>query len=305
MSELTPEIAAEVVAACRTNADEAAGALGRALDASFSLVIGEPTTYSANDPLPGCEGPGLAIWFRVGAVGAAVLAPQEGGLLPLWYASPDATGTSKLGALAQELSMLLLPETLMADSYGASGVTELAEALTAAGPAEGAAVVSLQVSVGERTEQWSLIWPLAEVDQMAGFAPAAPSPPAADEGVSRRVAGGTDDASQPGRGSGSTSSRLLNIAALPGFSRSLLKVQVAVSVQLAQKKETVQEIVELAPGTILKFDKSCDELLQLYAGNHPIAEGEAVKIGDKFGFRVTSMLLPQERFQPVRREVAS
>ena len=88
---------------------------------------------------------------------------------------------------------------------------------------------------------------------------------------------------------------------LPAYTRSLLKVSVPASVRLATKKESVQEIVEMAPGTILTFEKGCDELLELAIGELVIAEGEAVKVGDKFGFRVHQMVLPEEHFAAVRR----
>jgi hypothetical protein len=41
-------------------------------------------------------------------------------------------------------------------------------------------------------------------------------------------------------------------------------------------------------------------MLELDAAELPIGLGEAVKVGDKFGLRITSMLLPEERFLPVR-----
>ncbi len=87
---------------------------------------------------------------------------------------------------------------------------------------------------------------------------------------------------------------------LPGYSRSLLRIEVPVSVRLASKKESVQEIIELAPGSIIKFDKACEQPLHLYVGNQEVAEGEAVKVGDNFGFRLSQMLMPQEHFCPVR-----
>ena len=92
-----------------------------------------------------------------------------------------------------------------------------------------------------------------------------------------------------------------NLSQLPRYSRSLLKVRVPVSVQLASRKESVQGVVGLAPGSIIKFDKGCDELLEMVVGRHAVAMGEAVKIGDKFGFRVTSMQLPREHFVQVKR----
>jgi flagellar motor switch/type III secretory pathway protein FliN len=77
-------------------------------------------------------------------------------------------------------------------------------------------------------------------------------------------------------------------------------VHVPVRVVLATKKESVHDVVELAPGTIIKFAKSCDEPLNLYVGDQRVAEGEAVKVGDKFGFRVTGMTFPEEHFLKVR-----
>jgi len=99
-------------------------------------------------------------------------------------------------------------------------------------------------------------------------------------------------------------SQPLDFSSLPAYSRSLLKIQVPVRVILASRKESLKDIVELAPGTIIKFDKACDELLHLHVGDQPVAEGEAVKVGDKFGFRVLAMLMPEEHFLKVRRTKA-
>jgi flagellar motor switch/type III secretory pathway protein FliN len=93
---------------------------------------------------------------------------------------------------------------------------------------------------------------------------------------------------------------LASVTELPNYSRSLLKIHVPVRVVLANKKESVHDVVELAPGTIVKFSKSCEEPLTLYVGDQLVAEGEAVKVGDKFGFRVTEMTLPEEHFLKVR-----
>jgi flagellar motor switch/type III secretory pathway protein FliN len=84
---------------------------------------------------------------------------------------------------------------------------------------------------------------------------------------------------------------------LPPYSRSLLRIRLPVSVSLASKKETVGEILQLGPGAIIKFDKACDEMLQLSIGNIPVAEGDAIKVGDKFGLRINRILPPHERFR--------
>ena len=86
---------------------------------------------------------------------------------------------------------------------------------------------------------------------------------------------------------------------LPPYTRSLLRIRVPVVVTLARKRQALGKIVEMGPGSIIQFDKSCEELLELAVGEHPIASGEAVKVGDKFGLRILSMTLPGERFQAV------
>jgi flagellar motor switch/type III secretory pathway protein FliN len=87
---------------------------------------------------------------------------------------------------------------------------------------------------------------------------------------------------------------------LPPYSRSLLKIEVPVVVTLAATKQPVQRIVELGPGSIIQFEKTCDEMLSLEVGSQPVAVGEAVKVGDKFGLRITSMTMPGERFWAVK-----
>ena len=89
-------------------------------------------------------------------------------------------------------------------------------------------------------------------------------------------------------------------SSFPPFTRNLLRIKVPIMVTLAHKKQPVQSIVELVPGSIIQFDKSCEEMLELEVSGEPIAQGECVKVGDKFGLRITSMILPAERFLAMR-----
>jgi flagellar motor switch/type III secretory pathway protein FliN len=83
--------------------------------------------------------------------------------------------------------------------------------------------------------------------------------------------------------------------------RSLLKVRVPVTVTLATQRTTVQEILELGPGSLVKFEKTYDRPLELAVGELPVAQGEAVKVGDKFGLRIGRLIRAQERFASVDR----
>ena len=285
MSDLTPELAAEVVTACQANADEAASVLSRSLDGEFTMRVGEAANYQADATPDGFDGPGLALLMKFDAVGACMLLPEASGLLPDWVAHPDASGESKLSSLAQELSMLLMPETMMANDFRAAQVENLSAALSAAHVGEAAGLVPLTIGAGEQTGQLSLIWPLASPDDLL--------PSEAPQG------GKPADAAA--RAPSGKSHTISDFSQLPQYTRSLLRISLPVQVVLATKKESLQNVVELAAGSIIKFDKPCDEMLELQVGDHPIALGEAVKVNDKFGFRVGQMVLPDEHFTRVRR----
>src|SRR5215471_11065876 len=66
---------------------------------------------------------------------------------------------------------------------------------------------------------------------------------------------------------------------LPPYARSLLKIQVPVVATLAMTRQPVSRVLELAPGTILHFNKPCDEPLSLQIGSCEVAVGETVKVG--------------------------
>jgi flagellar motor switch protein FliN/FliY len=274
MSELTPQLVDVVVAACQANAGELAGALGRTLDAQFTISVGEPGTLTV-DAIP--AGPGLAALLTFGNSGMVAFLSEATGLIPAWCHNPDPTGKSKLSTLGQELSMLLVPDTLPADSFRAERVDDIRLALQNGSVAEDAVFLPLELKSGETTHVLQLVWPLATQAKLFGetkpvqFAASEPKP-------------------------SDKKPEVASLAELPSYTRSLLKIAVPVSVVLATKKESVHDVVELAPGTIIKFSKSCEESLHLFVGDQQVAEGEAVKVGDKFGFRVTEMTMPAEHF---------
>ncbi|WP_237607456.1 FliM/FliN family flagellar motor C-terminal domain-containing protein [Roseimaritima sediminicola] len=72
----------------------------------------------------------------------------------------------------------------------------------------------------------------------------------------------------------------------------VLNLKAPVSVTLARKRLALDGVLNIVPGTMLMFDKTCDEPLELEVGGHPLATGEAVKIGDKFGLRIRALGRP-------------
>jgi flagellar motor switch protein FliN/FliY len=79
-------------------------------------------------------------------------------------------------------------------------------------------------------------------------------------------------------------------AALPPELRKkvarLLRLRVPVAVKLADRTMPLREILKLAPGTIVEFERPVDAHLDLLVNNYPVAAGEAVKINEHFGLRL-------------------
>lgn len=51
----------------------------------------------------------------------------------------------------------------------------------------------------------------------------------------------------------------------------------------------VRDVVGLAPGSIIELDKSSDEALDFLVNNKLVGRGEAVKVGENFGIRLTRL----------------
>ncbi len=83
---------------------------------------------------------------------------------------------------------------------------------------------------------------------------------------------------------------------LKPYCKSVLRVQVPLVVTLAEKKMRIDQILKLVPGVMLQFDKPCNAPMMVEVVGQPIAQGDVVKIGDKFGVRITEILHPAERF---------
>jgi len=86
-------------------------------------------------------------------------------------------------------------------------------------------------------------------------------------------------------------SRAVDLAA---HRRGLLKIETDVSVTLARQNVSLQRVLSLVPGSMIIFDKHYADALSLEANGLPIATGETVKVGDKFGIRILQIVQPAE-----------
>lgn len=69
----------------------------------------------------------------------------------------------------------------------------------------------------------------------------------------------------------------------------IMRLQVPVIVKLAERKLSLSEVMRLGVGAIIEFSKSSEEPLELMINNKTIGVGDAVKVGENFGLRVTQV----------------
>jgi len=69
----------------------------------------------------------------------------------------------------------------------------------------------------------------------------------------------------------------------------ILRLEVPVIVRLAERKLNMSEVMRLGTGAIIEFFKASDEPLELLINNKVIGAGEAVKVGENFGLRITQI----------------
>lgn len=96
---------------------------------------------------------------------------------------------------------------------------------------------------------------------------------------------------QPGRRSGRYSIDMATEL------KTILKLTVPVIVQVDEKQSPLEDILGLGPGAILELTKTAEQELDLLVNNKKIGQGTAVKVGENFGIRITSIGTTKERVE--------
>jgi len=300
MSDLNATASDSFLGAIANGADEAASAFSRTFDAQVTFTAGSGGSLDCSVLKSNFSVPGLAMSLLTEGRTILVLIPANTGLIPDWCKTPDATGKSKLSTFAQELGMNIAPDDFFPEDFQAEMVDNLAETAENGkiGPDPGFAELVVDHE-GKKTTAL-VVWPIE--DQKAVFAAkvaptVAEPPPVAPASSFGSFA--PFPAPQDFSPNEFEEQQRLSIEELPGFSKSVLKIRVPVAAVLARSRKPIKTILELGVGSVIQFDKSCDEPLELELDRTIIAIGEAVKVGDKFGVRLNSVILPKERFRPV------
>ncbi len=90
----------------------------------------------------------------------------------------------------------------------------------------------------------------------------------------------------------------------PQFSEELnliLDIPVKMTVELGRTKMTIKELLRLSQGSVVSLDGLAGEPLDILINGYLIAQGEVVVVSDKFGVRITDIIIPSERMHRLSR----
>ena len=228
------------------------------------------------------DGPGVACLLEVNDAAAVVLIPDA--LLPGWYRHPNDSETARLDTLAMEWGINLFPPEMETTRSSSFRLERLHEYLSNSLPSPDASVIPLRVSDsgGSEVGLVQLVWPVTapnwEPVQIAS------SPPVAAAGTTVPASAPQPPPPAPSQAAGQ-----------PDPYARLRRLPVTVSVRLTEKRISISQLLAITPGALLTFNKSCDDLLDMYVNNALYCRGEAVKIGESFGLKVNEVGIYEER----------
>jgi flagellar motor switch protein FliN len=80
----------------------------------------------------------------------------------------------------------------------------------------------------------------------------------------------------------------------------LLDVTLPVSIELGRTAMSIENVLNLGPGSVVELDRLAGEPVDLLVNEKLIAWGEVVVVDENFGIRITSMVSPQDRIKSLK-----
>ncbi|MGH7741117.1 MAG: flagellar motor switch protein FliN [Candidatus Eiseniibacteriota bacterium] len=71
---------------------------------------------------------------------------------------------------------------------------------------------------------------------------------------------------------------------------ALLDVTLPVVIEIGRASMTVQEVLQLAGGSVIQLNRLVGEPVDVYVSDRRLAQGEVVVVGEHFGVRITRVL---------------
>lgn len=80
----------------------------------------------------------------------------------------------------------------------------------------------------------------------------------------------------------------------------LCDIELDATLRFGSREMTLQEVLELGPGSVLELDRHVSEPMDLVVGDRIVARGEVVVANGNFALRVTEVATPQLRLESIR-----
>lgn len=77
----------------------------------------------------------------------------------------------------------------------------------------------------------------------------------------------------------------------------LFDVPLQVSVEVGRTRILLKDLLQMGEGYVVELDKLAGDPLDLYVNSRLIARGEAVKVGEKFGIKLTEVVSQTDRLE--------
>ena len=84
---------------------------------------------------------------------------------------------------------------------------------------------------------------------------------------------------------------------MPTDLQTILKLKVPLIVTIGAQRVSVDTVLGLGPGSIIELGKPSEDPLEVLINNKQIGTGEAVKVYENFGVRITDILSPEARVE--------
>lgn len=80
----------------------------------------------------------------------------------------------------------------------------------------------------------------------------------------------------------------------------LLDVEIPVSVEVGRTQMSLEDVLNLVPGSIVALDKKAEEPVDLRVNGKLVARGEVVLVDDSYGLRITQIIDAAGRIESLR-----
>lgn len=75
----------------------------------------------------------------------------------------------------------------------------------------------------------------------------------------------------------------------------ILDVNVCLSLEIGRTQLTIRDLLKLAPGSVVEFDRPAGDPLDVLVNDRLVAHGEVVMVNDRYGVRFTEAIGAVER----------